>query len=465
MLKLGQFSVKLSPSDRQPGHWGEKVGSKRLSATRRGPIQYCRHLMNAAPQPYAATVHFSGTFRSFQDRNYRLLWPANILAYTSRWMQMTLLAWLVLVETNSPLRVSLVGVFAWTPLLLLGLVGGLLADTMDRRRLLMGIHAVTLTAALVMTGLLWTGSERFWHAYVVILAAGTGWALDMPSRRSLIHDLMGSSGLTNAVALDSVGTSISMMIGPALAGGLIAVWGVTGGYVAVSLFYITSFALLWKLRVPQAKRGRGRGRGQAPTLSEGLRYVAGHPTLRATVLITLVMNMLMYPYMNLLPVIARDVLEVGPGLMGLLQSTAGLGSAVGAVVIASWVSLRYHGRLYLGGAMASSFALLLFSLSRRYLLSLLALLGLGIGVSGFSTMQSSIVMLLAAEEMRGRALGVITLAIGTSPFGALVLGVVANAVSPQFAIGINAAAAIACLILIGLAVQSIRRPIVAQQRS
>ena len=419
--------------------------------------------MKARPRPTVTSVHLPGTFRAFRNRNYRLLWPANLLAYSSRWMQMTLLGWLVLELTDSELRVALVGVFAMAPMLLLGLVGGMLADVVDRRRMLMSVHAMTFTAALVMTVLLWTGAERFWHAYVVILVAGIGWSFDMPARRSLFHDLLGRSGVTNAVALDSMGQSVSMMAGPALGGGLIAVLGVKGGYLAVTAFLMTSLVLIYRLNLTSPRSPRPRAEGVVPSLAEGLRYVLGNQALRATVLVTLAMNVLMFPYSNLIPVIARDILHVGPGLMGLLQSAAGLGAAVGAISIASWITLRYHGRVYLGGAMLACLALLAFSFSEWYAVSFPLLLLVGLGTSGFSTMQSTIVMLIADQDMRGKALGVITIAIGTSPLGAFALGVMAERLDVQFAIGTNATLGAVLLCLIALVSPGLRGPFRARR--
>ena len=420
-------------------------------------------VMKPHPRPPATSVHLPGAFRAFRNRSYRLLWPSNLLAYSSRWMQMTLLAWLVLELTDSELRVALVGVFAMTPMLLLGLVGGMLADAADRKRLLMGAHAITFAAALVMSALLWTGSEEFWHAYVVILVAGIAWAFDMPARRSLVHDLLGPSGVTNGVALDSMGQSVSMMAGPALAGGLIAVLGVKGGYVAVTTFMLTSLVLVSRLRLSAPQLRRPRSESALSSLAGGLRYVFSNQALRATVLVTLAMNVLMFPYSNLIPVIARDVLHVGPGLMGVLQSAAGMGAAIGAVSIASWLTLRYHGRVYLGGAALACAALLIFSFSRWYAASFPLLLLVGLGTSGFSTMQSTIVMLTADQDMRGKALGVITIAIGTAPLGAFALGVMAERIDAPFAIGANAALGIALIGLITLIAPDLRAPFRARR--
>ena len=144
------------------------------------------------------------TFEAFGNRGYRLLWPANFLAYTSRWMQMTLLGWLVLGLTDSPFLVALVGVFGTLPLLMLGMIGGLLADRVNRRRLLIATQAMSWGAAVFMVVVLQTEMVRFWHAYLASAVTGVGWALDMPSRRSVIHDLIGRAKVTNAIAMDDI---------------------------------------------------------------------------------------------------------------------------------------------------------------------------------------------------------------------------------------------------------------------
>ena len=413
--------------------------------------------MATPPRSNVQKVRLPRTFRAFQDRNYRLLWPANLLGYMSRWMQMTLLSWLVLVLTDSPWRVALVGFFGMAPMLILGLVGGLLADRLNRKRLLVSTQLAGLTASLVMLALLSLGWERFWHAYVVMAVSGASWALDMPSRRSLIHDMLGSSGVTNAVALDAIGMSASIMMGPALAGVLITVADVTGGYVAVTLAYLAALALMLRVRLRHSPRRAGSSTRIRSDLALGLRYVIGHRTLRATVLVTLLMNLLMFPYFHMVPVIARDVLHVGPALMGMLQSGSGLGSLAGALLIASAFNIRHHGRLYLGGSIVTTVALLLFSASRWYTASLAALVVLGLGTAGFGTMQASLVMLVSREEMRGKALGVVSLAIGAAPLGALAMGAVASAVSPSFALGMSATVGLASLALVWLLMPSLRQ--------
>ena len=431
-----------------------------------------------------------GIFHAFDHQSFRRLWLSNLVSSMSQMMQMTLLVWFVLERTDSPFLVALVGTFSFTPTLLLGVFGGLLADQVDRRRLLLTTQSVNLAAALTFTLLLNTGLVEIWHAYVIMLVCGTGWALDFPSRRSIIHDLLGDSFVTNGMALDSVGMHFSRMVAPALAGGLIAWTSVGGGYVVVTVLYVAAVALVLSLKLPHqaaplqrmggahpeasalgqaTAAGRRRFLSSAPdvlrNLGEGFRYVKGHETIRATILITLLMNLFFYPYMQMGPVIARDVLGVGPGLMGILMSAPGIGAIFGAVAIASAGGLRHQGRVYIVGTMLAMTGLLLFSFSTRYAIAFPLMLMLGLGAAGFGTMQATIVMLVARKDMRGRALGVISLAIGSMPLGMLMTGTVASATSPSFAVGLNAAVGLGLVVLVGSLMPSLRRPIIAREET
>jgi predicted MFS family arabinose efflux permease len=383
-------------------------------------------------------VRFRRTFQAFAHRGYVRLWLANFLLYTSRWMQITLLAWLILDLTDSPFLVALVGFFSSAPMFLLGLVGGVLADRMHRQRLLSLTQGTNVTSSLILTLLLSTGAFQVWHAYMAILITGACWALDTPSRRAVIYDLLGLEGVTNAVALDAVGMNASRMCGPALAGVLITLTGVTGGYVVITLCCSIAWTLLWSLRIPQGPRPERRQQSAWRNLLEGFRFVRQNQIIKATLYITVVMNVLLFPYVQMVPIMARDILHVDAALMGVLQASEGLGALVGAVLIASAVRLNYHGRIFLGGSLLALVGLLVFSLSRWYILSLPVLVLLGLGTAGFGAMQSTIIMLAAREDMRGRALGVLSLAIGTGPFGSLLMGATASAIHPVFTIRMSA---------------------------
>ncbi|WP_089936377.1 MFS transporter [Candidatus Entotheonella palauensis] len=396
-----------------------------------------------------------GPFRAFANSGYLRLWIANFLSYTPRWMQMTLLAWLILELSDSPWLVALIGFFSSMPMLLLGLFGGVLADRLNRLRLLVVLQVVNTAVSLLMTGVLVTGTVEVWHGYVVVAVAGASWALGTPSRRALLIDLLGTSGITNAVALDSVGMNGSRMLGPALGGALIALIGVTGGFAVTTVSYALGLALLMTLRVKQAERSSQLPQSVVRNLAEGFRYAGQNRVIKADIYITVIMNFLLFPYMQMVPVLARDVLHVGPTLMGLLQSAEGVGALAGSITIASIATISYHGRYFVIGSTIALLALVGFSMSEWYIVSFPLLLLVGMGTACFGTMQSTIVMISAPDEMRGRALGVISLAIGAGPLGSLVLGAVADAVSPVFAVRTHALLGVILLSLTVLVIPAI----------
>ena len=404
------------------------------------------------------------TFGVFRNHDFRLLWTANFFSYISRWMQVTLLSWFVLELTDSAWSVALIGFFGMAPMLVLGIFGGVLADRTNKRRLLIATQSTNFLIAAIMAALLFSGQVEYWHAYVVVLISGIGWSLDMPSRRSAVLDLVGKSRVTNAIALDSVGMHSTKMIGPAIAGLLITLVDVKGGYVAVTFLYMISVVLMRWLNLPKGVSGNQSSRNIFRNLAEGFNYVRGNNTIMAVVLITIFMNLLLFPYMQMIPVIARDMLHVGPGLMGVLMAADGFGALIGAVFIASSRTLTRHGRYYLGGSLLALFVAVLFAYSQWYTVSLALLLILGLGTAGFGTMQGTIVMLMAREDMRGRALGIMTLAIGAGPLGALLIGAVAHVTNTSFAIGINAVIGLVAVGLIGLLMPSLRQRMVSFER-
>ena len=403
------------------------------------------------------------TFDSFKNGNYRLLWGTNICMYVSRWMQMTTLSWFVLDQTGSPFSVGVVGFFGMVPFLFLGIFGGFLADKLDRKKLIVVTQFLNLVAAVIMSLLLLYGSVEYWYAYIAIIVPGLGWSLDMPSRRSLIMDMMGSRGITNGVALDSVGMHVSKMVGPAVAGAMIAFVGVDGSYVVLTSFMTVGCLLI--LKVSQSKNRidvsseieEQKGLSQIySNLVDGFKYVFTSQTISAVIVITIFMNLLLFPYMQMVTVVSKEVLNVGPLLMGILMASDGMGALIGSIGIASQDRMKYHGRIYLYGSLLSLGALFVFSSSSIYFISLVLLLFLGIGTSGFGTMQSTIVLLVSKPELRGRALGVVTIAIGAGPIGSLIIGAVSEWIGSSSALMINSVLGFILVAASGFLMPSIR---------
>ena len=420
------------------------------------------------------------TFDAFNSPNYRLLWGTNSAMYVSRWMQMTTLSWFVLEQTDSAFSVGLVGFFGMVPFLVLGIFGGYLADVLDRKLLIAVTQFLNLISAVAMCILLTFGTVEYWYAYIAIIIPGIGWSLDMPSRRSLIMDIMGPQGLTNGVALDSVGMHTSKMIGPALAGALIAFTGVEGSYILLSIVMSVGCFLFLRVNQPNRPNQLQKSVGTTPginnsdkkrlanevfsNLSEGFKYAFSNQTIVAVIVITVFMNLLLFPYMQMVTVVSKNILHVGPLLMGILMASDGLGALVGSTLIASRNKMLYHGRFFLYGSILSLIALTVFSMSTWYLLSLPLLLILGIGTSGFGTMQSAIVLLVSRPEIRGRALGVVTLAIGAGPIGSLVVGAVSEWIGPADALLFNSILGLILVCLSGVFFPSIRGQIIPEAK-
>ena len=213
----------------------------------------------------------------------------------------------------------------------------------------------------------------------------------------------------------------------------------------------------------QAARPLAGARETAINIVRGFRYVRRQNVILATVLATVLMNVLLNPYQQMVPVIARDILDVGPGLMGVLLAAEGVGRLVGAVAIASLSNFRYQGRVYIAGTMLAMASLLAFSFSRQYGISLALLVVLGLGSAAYGTMQATIVILTARTEMRGRALGIMSLAIGTMPLGSLMMGGIATAMNPSFAIRLTAAMGLGLVATVALLIPSLRRRIVPDE--
>ena len=394
---------------------------------------------------------------------------------------MTTLSWFVLDRTDSAFSVGLVGFFGMVPFLVLGIFGGYLADVLDRKLLIAVTQFLNLISAVIMCVLLSLDIVEYWYAYIAIIIPGLGWSLDMPSRRSLIMDIMGPQGLTNGVALDSVGMHISKMIGPALAGALIAFTGVQGSYILLSVVMAVGCLLFLKVSQPDRPNQIAKSKISSGTtsdlagsserklmrevfsnLAEGFKYAFSSQTIVAVIVITVFMNLLLFPYMQMVTVVSKNILFVGPLLMGILMASDGLGALVGSTLIASRNKMVYHGRIFLYGSILSLIALMVFSMSSWYLVSLPLLLILGIGTSGFGTMQSAIVLLVSRPELRGRALGVVTLAIGAGPIGSLVVGAVSEWIGPANALLFNSIIGLVLVCLSGLFMPSIRGQIIPE---
>ena len=409
------------------------------------------------------------TFSAFTNQNFRFCWASNISLYISRWMQMTTLSWFVFDQTESAFMVSLIGFFGLAPLMFFGLFGGVIADFFNKKILIIISQIITFSGALVMTFLLLFDLLQLWHVYVAIFIPGVSWALDMPSRRALVMDILGSDRITNGISLDAVGMHTSKMIGPATAGALIAFTGVIGTYIFMKVIIFIGTVSIFKVDMNHDGFDQ-KNKNNFSVLSgikfffielgDAFKYALNNQTILAVLVITFFMNLLLFPYMQMVSVISREVLSVGPLLMGILMASDGFGALIGSTALASKSKMEFHGRYYLYGSILSLSGLLLFGISDIYFISMILLFALGLGTSGFGTMQSVIVLLVSKKEFRGRCMGLVTLCIGAAPIGSIILGLSSEMFSTSNALIINSAIGLVLVIISGYKMTSIRGRII-----
>jgi MFS family permease len=383
---------------------------------------------------------------TFRSSGYRYLWSASVLWNLARWMDRVVLGWVVLEMTDSAWNLAVLEALRWLPLLMFGVAGGAVADRVDRRWVLIAAQGLALVVCTSTGLLLALGLFSFTLAALAAFLLGVQWAVDWPTRRALIPDLVGRELTFNAVALEAVSMNLTRIVGPLLAGVLVAYWSPAGAFACMALLYVMEIALL-KL-MPLTARSRQLASGPM------LRYLRdGFATLRCSqpivgvLLISVFMNIMVFPYMQLLPIFARDVLHSDAVGLGALSAAAGFGSVLGASAIAGSRRVPHSGMLFWVGSCVMCASLVGFAVSSSFGLALVLLAISGLGQAAFASLQTTIVLSNAADQLRGRAMGALTLAIGSTPLGSLEIGAAGVALGAPLAVSVNAGL---CAVLVAL---------------
>lgn len=327
--------------------------------------------------------------------------------------------------TGSPFWVAIVGFLRMVPMLLLSPTIGLIADRANRK-ILMGSTMAVLSAVYVVMGLLVvTGLIELWHIMVGVTLSGVMWSTDFPVRRAMIGDAVGAGGITTAIGMDMATSNFSRVIGPLGAGAFLATLGVQAAYFTGAILFAIGSLLAFSLPYVAPVSKPAPRSGYFANLAEGLRHVRADRIIVVTLVITITMNVFGFPYQHMIPVIGAETLKVGPLLIGLLLATEGLGATTASLIIALKARPGGYTRIFAFGSVAFLVAILMFSISPSYWMALPALLIGGFSMAGFGTMQSIIIITSTPAAIRGRVLGVLAAMIGTGPFGALIVGVLA----------------------------------------
>ena len=395
------------------------------------------------------------TFRSLQIRNYRLFFFGQLVSVSGTWMQQLAQDWLVLQLTDRPLPVGITTALQFSPVLLLGIWGGLVADRIDKRRLLLTTQGVMGALALALGILTATGSVRLWMIYLLALLLGCATSFDMPARQAFVTEMVGPDHLSNAVGLNSAVFNCGRIIGPAAAGVLIGIVGIAPAFMVNAFSYLAVIAGLLLMRPGDLFRNKPVERSDGQ-VRDGLRYVWATPTLRSTLLLMSVVATLGLNFRVTLPLLARFTFDGGPGLYGLLASMVAAGSVVGALATAS--RSRPTRAVLLWSVTVFGAASLLAAVAASPLIEAIVLVPLGFSSIAWMATANSTVQLGSAPEMRGRVMSIYGLLfLGSAPLGAMLVGWLSEHYGPRSSLVLGGVSSLAAVAVAALADRRARR--------
>ena len=378
---------------------------------------------------------------SLKVRNYRRWFAGQIVSVSGNWAQMVAEMWLILHLTGSGAAVGLVAALQFAPLLLLGPFGGLLADRFDKRRLLMASQALMALPALLMFAVAATGVVESWMVYALVLLRGTINAVDNPLRQSFVFEIVGADRVVNAVGLNSVLIHSSRIFGPAVAGFVIALWGVAPCFLINAVSFGAMILALRSMDAAELAAPRPVAR-EPRALREALRYVRATPALRIPLGMMTLVGALSFNFLVLVPLLTSFTFHGGPSHYAALMTALALGSVAGA--LASGARGRVTPRLLMGSSTA--FGVMTFALAAAPTLAVALVVAVPLGAASvtFAAGVNSALQLAVAPEMRGRVMALYSMVfIGTTPIGAPLVGWIAEASSPRWALALGGVAAVA----------------------
>jgi MFS family permease len=371
--------------------------------------------------------------RALRHRDFRLFWTGNFLSNIGTWMQNIAQGWLVLQLTNSAFWLGVVGFAASFPILLFALIGGVIADHVNKRKLLMVTQSAMMIFAFIMAALAYFKVINVHE--IVFLALGTGIAMSLntPTYQALVPQLVPREDLTNAIALNSAQFNMSRVLGPTLGGFAMALFGVAGNFFLNGLSFLAVLVALTRIRYAEpAAPQEGR---LWEKLKQGFAYVFRHSAMSSLVLLVAIGSLLAIPYLTFVPYFARDVLASDEPGLGVLMACSGAGAFLGAITIASLAHLRRRGLFVVRASAGFYAAIIAFTFSRNFYLS-----GLLLSVAGYCMIISvatinSLLQHLAEDHMRGRVMSIYSTAfLGLPPIGCLIAGSMAHLIGAPLAI-------------------------------
>lgn len=385
-----------------------------------------------------------GSFSSLYVRDFRVFWIGQIISYSGSWMQSIAQGWLVYSLTKSSLSLGIVAAASTIPFIFFALIGGVVADRLAKRNLIIFTQTLSMLPALILA--ISTDMKIITVAEVTVIAFSLGIvnAFDIPARQAFLSDMVQKGHLMNAIALNSAAFNGARIIGPVAAGLAIAAFGIA------ACFYINAASFLAVIIALFTIRGKGNARSRPALqktrlahlmrdLAEGLRFVRDKKDIFRTMVFVAVLSLFGIPFVTFLPVFAEDILKVGPKGLGFLAGSTGLGALSAALIIAAKGDVKNKGSFMALAGLVFSAALIVFSLSKNYHLSALALVFSGWGIISFFATANSAIQLSVPDALRGRVMSVYSLVFfGMAPLGNSIIGLISERLGTPAAVSLGA---------------------------
>jgi MFS family permease len=396
--------------------------------------------------------------RALRSRNYKLFVAGQGVSLIGTWIQQIALSWLVYTLTRSAFLLGVVGFSSQIGMFVLSPVGGVVADRINRYRLLVATQSLAMAQALVIGVLVLAHAVAVWQIVALSLFLGVVNAFDMPARQAFLVDMIEDrEDLPNAIALNSSMVNGARLVGPAVAGLLIAAAGEGVCFMINAASYLAVIAALLAMRIAP-RRPNGRSRRIWPELREGFAYTFGFAPTREILLLLALVSVAAMPYSTLMPIFAVQLLHGGASTLGFLSGASGVGALAGAVMLASRRSVRGLGRWIPIACAGFGAALIGFSYSRSLPLSLLLQAGAGLAMITHLASSNTILQTIAGDEWRGRVMSFYGMAfIGMMPFGSLLAGILAHHIGAPRTVILGGAVCIAGAAVFALRLPALRR--------
>jgi MFS family permease len=405
--------------------------------------------------------------RALRHRNFQLFFAGQLVSLSGTWMQNVAQAWLVYRLTGSPALLGLVSFCGQAPVLFLSPVGGIVADRYNRHKIIIATQAVSMILAFTLAALTFSGDVRVWHIMLLAGLLGAVNAFDIPARQAFIMDMVGREDLMNAIALNSAIFNLSRVLGPAIAGILVASIGEAWCFLANAISYIGVITGLLLMKIGNRIAPPRAGNAIAGIV-EGFRFVLGTPPIFALLALLGILSLTGMPFAVLMPIFADRILNGGATGLGILMGASGVGALAGALTLASRTSVRGLGRWVAFSGMAFGTGLILFALSRSFWLSTALMVPIGFAMMIEMGSSNTLIQTMSPDHLRGRVMAVYSMMfMGMAPFGALLAGLAAERLGAALTVAAGGTICLAASGVFAFYLPSLRaeagRLIVAQQ--